>query len=126
MRCLLRFIGSVRVAAGALALAAVLGLLLPAPTGAQQARPVQLPADARFGELKGLAYPLARIGKDTLRLAPGARIYNTQNLIVMPASVTGTGPVLYELDFQGEVAQLWLLTPEEAAAAKKRSSARKP
>ncbi len=108
------------------ALATVLGLLLPTSTGAQQTRPVQLPADARFGELKGLAYPVARIGKDSLRLAPGARIYNTQNLIVMPASVTGTGPVLYTLDIQGDVAQLWLLTPEEAAAAKKRSSARKP
>ena len=118
---------SIRTAAGALALVAGVGLANPMlPAQAQPARPVQLPADARFGELKGLAYPLARIGKDTLRLAPGAKIYNTQNLIVMPASVAGTGPVLYKLDGRGEVAQLWLLTAQEAAAAKKRASPAKP
>ena len=99
----------------------MLGLLGPASALAQQARPVQLPADARHGELKAFAYPVAQIGKETLRLAPGAHIYNTQNLIVMPSTIRATGHVLYKLDMHGQVAQMWLLTPEEAAAAKKRA-----
>jgi len=112
----------------ALCAAAVLLQAGTAPAHAQQQRPVQLPADARYGELKAFAYPRAQIGKNTLHLAPGAKIFNTQNLIIMPAAMPVPAKVLYKLDMQGQVAQLWLLTPQEAAEAKnkKRSSTAKP
>jgi len=97
-----------------------------APAHAQQQRPVQLPPDARYGELKAFAYPRAQIGKETLHFSPGAKIFNTQNLIIMPATMPATAQVLYKLDMQGQVAQLWLLTPQEAADAKKRASNTKP
>jgi len=126
MRCFAHFLGPIRVVTVAAALAAGLCLAGPQAVRAQQARPVQLPADARYGEMKAFTYPEATIGKLSLRLSPGARIYNTQNLIVMPATVAAPAQVLYKLDMQGQVSQMWLLTPEEAAAAKKRPVPKTP
>jgi hypothetical protein len=87
---------------------------------AQQPRPVPLPADARYGELKAFQHPEAKIGDKALRLAPGAKVYNTQNLIIMPVAMPQQAKVLYRLDTGGEIIELWLLTPAEAEAAKKR------
>jgi len=123
-----RFPGIARALATlALGAAAWLGAAGAPPAHAQQPRPVQLPADGRYGEMTAFDYPQALVGKVTLRLAPGARIYDRSNLIVMPAAVPRSGgPVLYKLDIHGQVAQMWLLTPEEAAAAKKRSATASP
>jgi hypothetical protein len=87
---------------------------------AQQPRPVPLPADATYGELKAFQHPQARIGDKLLRLAPGAKLHNTQNLIIMPVGMPQQASVLYRLDPSGEIIELWLLTPAEAAAAKTR------
>ena len=124
-----RFPGLARALATlALAAAAWLGAAgAPAPAHAPQPRRVQLPAGGQYGEMCAFDYPQAQVGKDTLRLAPGARIYDRSNLIVMPAAVPRSGgPVLYKLDIHGQIAQMWLLTPEEAAAAKKRSATASP
>lgn len=83
---------------------------------AQQRRPVALPANATFGELTAFQYPEAKIGKKLLRFSPAAKIYDTQNLIVMPSTVTGKSGVLYRLDGSGQISHLWLLTAEEANA----------
>jgi hypothetical protein len=98
----------------------VVWLQLCAGAASAQQRPVPLPENARYGELKGVQYPEAKIGKLVLRLAPGARIYNTQNLVIMPATLPQKANVLYRLDTSGDIIELWLLTPEEAATAKKR------
>jgi len=127
MRFAQLFPGLSRLVGRALALCATAVLLAgTAPAHSQQQRPVQLPPDARYGELKAFAYPRAQIGKETLHLAPGAKIFNTQNLIIMPAAMPAAAPVLYKLDMQGQLAQMWLLTPQEAADAKKRASNTKP
>jgi hypothetical protein len=48
------------------------------------------------------------------RLAPGGRIFNEQNLIVAPASVTGQKLLVnYTKDTYGLVKDVWILTPEE-------------
>ncbi len=52
-------------------------------------------------------------GKDE-RLAPGGRIFNEQNLIVTPASMTGQKLVVnFTKDSYGLVKDVWILTPEE-------------
>ena len=95
----------------------VLGLLVALLfwSAAQAAR--QFPQDARRGTITSHQYPLYRIGSQTLRLAAGGRIYNQQNLIIMPASLPpGAAEVMYRLDFRGELSAIWLLSAEEAAA----------
>ena len=86
-------------------------LLLFAP--AQAAR--DFPQDALRGTLTAHAYPNYRIGSATYRLAPGGRIFNEQNLIVMPASLPARkAEIMYRLDYQGYLSEVWLLTREEA------------
>jgi hypothetical protein len=87
-----------------------------------QGRQVMLPSNAVYGELKAFQHPMARIGDRTLRLSPGARIFDTQNLIVQPGAVPQQASVMYRLDANGDISEIWLLTPEEAAAARQRKA----
>jgi hypothetical protein len=90
-------------------------LLLSGPAWAQR----QLPKDAHFGEITRFAYPLVRIADRTFHMAPGAKIYNQQNLIIMPAAMPPRAKVLFKLDTAGELSAVWLLTAEEAARYRK-------
>jgi hypothetical protein len=73
------------------------------------------PQNAVRGELKAYEYPDMRIGSKDLRLTPGTRIYNEHNLIVMPASLASRkAPLMYTLDFSGNLGEIWLLSAEEA------------
>lgn len=59
------------------------------------------------------------------RLAPGARIRDAQQMLVMPAAITGQNLLVnYKRDAAGLVREVWILTPDEAQA--KRESAEKP
>ena len=99
-------------------LAAILGLAACVlSTAAWSQR--QLPQDARFGEMTRFAYPQVVISKKTLHMAPGARIYNHQNLIIMPAAMPPRANVLFEVDTAGHLSGIWLLTAQEAARYKK-------
>jgi hypothetical protein len=49
-----------------------------------------------------------------MRLAPGARILNQDNLTVTPNLVPANALVRYKLDQQGQIRTVWILTPEEA------------
>jgi hypothetical protein len=75
----------------------------------------ELPKAARFGTLSDFRYPYAKVDQRTLRLAPGCKIRNQQNLLITPAAMPPRGSVLYQLDTRGEISGLWLLTGEEAA-----------
>jgi hypothetical protein len=85
-----------------------------------------LPKDARFGKLTAFAYPYASIGGKALRMSPGAKIYNEQNLIIMPAAMRQQAKVLYRLDNAGSLSAIWLLTEHEAAAFERRFPPVKP
>ncbi len=88
----------------------LLGLALPA-----LAQLRSFPAGAMAGQLLDSAYPNYLIGDRVYRAAPGLRIYDQSNRMVLPGSVRPTGPVLYQLDLQGNLLKLWILTPAEAA-----------
>jgi len=75
-----------------------------------------LPSDANFASDAEFNYPYFTAGKQTLRLAVGARIYNERNLIIMPATAPAKASVLYKTDFNGQVSRVWILTDEEAKA----------
>ncbi len=84
------------------------------------------PRDARFGKLTAFTYPYASIGGKALRMSPGAKIYNEQNLIIMPAAMRQQAKVLYRLDNAGSLSAIWLLTEHEAAAFERRLPSVKP
>jgi hypothetical protein len=74
------------------------------------------PEQAKRGELKAYEYPSMKIGDHVFRLSAGSRIFNQQNLIIMPASLlVQTAPVMYMLDTSGDLSRIWLLTGDEAA-----------
>jgi hypothetical protein len=100
-------------------------LALGAPPGAVSAAR-NLPKDARFGKLTAFTYPYASIGGKALRMSPGAKIYNEQNLIIMPVAMRQQAKVLYRLDNAGSLSAIWLLTEHEAAAFERSSVPAKP
>jgi hypothetical protein len=58
--------------------------------------------------------PEVRIDGKEERLAPGARIFTPQNMIVMSGSISGqTYVVNYTKDTSGLVKDVWVLSPEE-------------
>ncbi len=74
-----------------------------------------LPQNAQIGPLNGFSYPDVQIGGKIFRLAPGVRIYDTFNRIVIPTSLPASGNVFYQLDPGGMLIRMWLPTPEEEA-----------
>jgi hypothetical protein len=82
-------------------------------TSAEAAR--DFPENARRGTITAHQYPQLRIGSVTYRLAAGGRIFNQDNMIIMPASLPKRRvEVMYQLDFTGQLSKIWLLTDEEA------------
>jgi hypothetical protein len=74
------------------------------------------PQQARRGDMQAYRYPLMKIDDRVYRLAAGSHLYNEQNLIIMPASLSlRTAPVMYLLDTTGDLSRIWLLTRDEAA-----------
>ena len=81
---------------------------------AQQLRTI--PQDARRGEFSAGQLPVMQIDGKDLRLAPGARILNERNMSVTPNLVAPKSKIAYQLDGQGQVRTVWVLTAAEAKA----------
>ena len=56
------------------------------------------------------------IDQQVLPAAPGLQIRSTQNLIVMPSSLQAAVPVRYQLDSNGAVIRVWLLSRQELSS----------
>ena len=82
---------------------------------AQVARP--FPAMALRGDIVFGQTPEIELNGRPARLAPGARIRGTDNMIALPASLTGTfGTVNYTVEpSTGLVFEVWILRREEIA-----------
>ncbi len=94
----------------ALALAAA--VMAAAPAAAQTR---SFPQNALRGELVVGTPPEARLNGRDVRLSPGARIRNQQNLFMLTNSVAGTELVVnYTLDLSGNLRDVWILTTDEA------------
>ncbi len=87
--------------------------MLATGTAIAQLRPI--PAEAKRGELTHVQENIVKLDDKMLRLSPGALIRDTNNVIVLPAMVPAESPVRYQLDSQGMLHRVWLLSPEEAA-----------
>lgn len=73
------------------------------------------PASTLRGKLTITDYPNVTVNGSTLRLSPGSRIWNTQQLTQVPNSLgSDTYVVNYTLNVQGDIDRVWILTSDEA------------
>ncbi len=78
--------------------------------------PRNFPATALRGELTVTTPPEVLLNKKPARLAPGSRMRGMDNMLVMSgATVNLRMLVNYTMDLNGNVLDVWILTPAEAA-----------
>lgn len=88
-----------------------------AQTSLQAQRIPPIAAKAQAGVLRVTAPPEALLNGQPVRLAPGARIRDRNNLMVVSGALIGQDlPVRYTRDPLGLVHEVWVLTAAEAAA----------
>lgn len=94
------------------ALALALACLAALPAQAQRL----FERNALRGELVITAPPEARLNGQAVRLSPGARIRSVQNMIQLSGSLIDQKLLVnYTLDGFGQVHEVWVLSPAEAA-----------
>ena len=96
------------------ALLILLIALLAAPAAAQLRT---IPQDAKRGEMRHVQASTVELNGRTAQLAPGAQIRDTSNRIIVPTALPAGALVRYRLDAMGQIREVWLLTPREAAQA---------
>ena len=79
-----------------------------------------LPADAERGEIRHLQGMTIAIDGAERRLAPGARIRDASNLIIVPSAIPPRALAKYVVDADGAVRRICILTPQEAAEPDRR------
>ena len=79
-----------------------------------------IPEDAKRGELRHVQEMVVAIDGAAHRLSPGAQIRDPGNRVILPASVPEGSLVKYQLDKEGLVHRVWILTPHEAAQRDRR------
>jgi len=108
------------IAASARLFLAFILLAWLAPASAQMPIETRVPpvsARAVSGVLRIVAPPEVLLNGQPARLAPGSRIRDRHNLIVMPATLVHLDlRVRYTLDPLGLVLDVWVLTESEVAA----------
>jgi hypothetical protein len=84
------------------------------PAAAQAPR--NFPATALRGEIVITQPPELLLNRQPARLAPGARIRDMNNMLVMSGAAIGQRmSVHFTLDLHGQVLDVWVLTPAEMA-----------
>lgn len=74
------------------------------------------PAAAKRGEMVPQTYPDILLNGKPRTLSVAARIWNTHNMLVLPAYLPRQAVVVnYTQDRQGQIDKVWILSTEEAA-----------
>ena len=104
------------LAALAPTLPASLALALTSAPAAAQGIERPFPPDALRGKMTPGYFPDILIDGKPRRLAAGARIFNQDNMIAMPATLRGGDIVVnYTVDAAGMLERVWILNDDEAA-----------
>jgi hypothetical protein len=74
-----------------------------------------IPPDAKRGSLRHVQEMIVEVDGARARLAPGSQIRDANNRVVLPVAVPAGSLVKYRLDSEGQLQQVWILTPQEAA-----------
>jgi hypothetical protein len=92
----------------------VVASLLALPVAAQMQR--AFPQNALRGAIVFGPAPDIALNGQPARLAPGARIRDTNNLTVVPGGLIGGRYLVnFTVDLYGLVKDIWILTPDEAS-----------
>jgi hypothetical protein len=92
------------------------GFLLAALAFSAAAFERPFPPIAKRGTMSPANHPQIVIDGQTRNLAVAARIWNTENLIEMPAALRGSDfKVDYTENSQGDIDRVWILNAEEAS-----------
>ena len=76
----------------------------------------QLPVNGKRGSTGDkLPLPQLVIGRQTLALAPGGLIYDTNNRTIVHGALPADADVWYQLNNSGQVQRIYILRPEEQA-----------
>ena len=102
-------------------LALALALTFAVSTHAQY--PGRLLPMGKLGELTSgeLAFPLVKIGSETLRMSPGALVFDQSNRTILHANLPASASVLYVQDAAGNVSRIYILRPDELERLKRES-----
>ncbi|MCE2916268.1 MAG: hypothetical protein ACOVOT_10070 [Rubrivivax sp.] len=93
-----------------------LGLAFSALAASGQTLQRPFPAHAFRGELVVMQPPTAVLNGSSVKLAPGSRIRNADNLLVLSGTLAGQRLLVhYTLDASGLLQDAWILSAAEAA-----------
>ena len=93
----------------------VLALALAFATSVHAQLARQFPPEGRLAELIGQKqpYPLLELDDKVLRLAPGGRVFDEHNRVILHSYLPKHAYVLYVLDANGDVSRVYILRPDE-------------
>ena len=74
-----------------------------------------IPQDAKRANMSPVQERVVEINGKREMLAPGVRIRDAQNRIIVPNALPANSLVKYRRDPNGAVHEVWILTPQEAA-----------
>ncbi|MBV9189443.1 MAG: hypothetical protein JO292_03435 [Betaproteobacteria bacterium] len=74
-----------------------------------------IPRDAHRAQIRHVQANIIELNGVQVQLASGAQIRDMSNLIIIPTSVPAGALVKFRLDDNGQVREVWILTPTEAA-----------
>ncbi len=95
---------------------ATLALAAPLFAAAQDARAIPIPVNTLRGEIAFGQPPEVQLNGKPARLAPGARIKDPNNMLVLSGALAGGKyKVNYTVDTYGLLMDVWLLSKSEAA-----------
>jgi hypothetical protein len=95
---------------------ALLPVLLWAVPVLAQTRPSPIPQNSARGYIRHVEQMAVTVDDNAMQLAAGAIVRDRQNLIIMPVTIPREGAwAAYNLNRDGQILRVWLLTPDELA-----------
>ena len=71
------------------------------------------PDAAKRGEWTSSQYPYVTISGKRHQLAPGVKVYDKDNRVILPTMYPSRASIAYQEDFAGNIVRVWLLTTDE-------------
>jgi hypothetical protein len=93
---------------------ALLCLCIALAAGAAEAQLRSIPADAKRATMSHVEGMTVELDGKRVALAAGAQIRDDRNMIVVPTALPRGIVVKYQLDSEGRVGRVWILSPQEA------------